>query len=114
MRWVESESEVVQSCLTLCDPVNCSPPGSSIHGILQAGVGCHSLLLPDSGSNLSLALAGGFFHPCTTWEAQTDRQISKVTSVREDKKKSKLPCALDGNGNGNSFCGQCMVVPQEN
>ena len=31
----ESESEVAQSCLTLCDPVNCSPPGSSIHGIFQ-------------------------------------------------------------------------------
>ena len=26
-------SEVVQSCLTLCDPVDCSPPGSSIHRI---------------------------------------------------------------------------------
>ena len=31
-----SECEVVQSCLTLCDPVDCSPPGSSVHGILQA------------------------------------------------------------------------------
>ena len=29
-----SESEVAQSCLTLCDPVDCSPPGSSVHGIL--------------------------------------------------------------------------------
>ena len=27
---------VVQSCPTLCDPMNCSPPGSSVHGILQA------------------------------------------------------------------------------
>ena len=27
---------VAQSCLTLCDPMNCSPPGSSVHGILQA------------------------------------------------------------------------------
>ena len=34
----ESESEVAQSCLTLCDPVDCSPPGSSIHGILQARI----------------------------------------------------------------------------
>ena len=34
----ESESEVAQPCLTLCDPVNCSPPGSSIHGILQARI----------------------------------------------------------------------------
>ena len=29
---------VVQSCLTLCDPVNCSPPSSSVHGILQARI----------------------------------------------------------------------------
>ena len=28
----------LQSCLTLCDPMDCSPPGSSIHGILQARV----------------------------------------------------------------------------
>ena len=31
-------SEVAQSCLTLCDPMDCSPPGSSVHGILQARV----------------------------------------------------------------------------
>ena len=29
---------VTQSCLTLCDPVDCSPPGSSVHGIFQARV----------------------------------------------------------------------------
>ena len=29
---------VTQSCLTLCDPVDCSPPGSSVHRILQARV----------------------------------------------------------------------------
>ena len=33
---IESESEVTQWCLTLCDPVDCSPPGSPIPGILQA------------------------------------------------------------------------------
>ena len=33
---VKSESEVAQSCPTLCDPMDCSPPGSSVHGILQA------------------------------------------------------------------------------
>ena len=33
---VKSESEVAQSCPTLCDPMDCSPPGSSIHGIFQA------------------------------------------------------------------------------
>ena len=35
---VKSESEVTQSCQTLCDPVDCSLPGSSVHGILQARV----------------------------------------------------------------------------
>ena len=34
----ESESEVSQSCPTLCDPVDCSLPGSSVHGILQARI----------------------------------------------------------------------------
>ena len=29
---------VLQSCLTLCDPMNCSLPGSSVHGILQARI----------------------------------------------------------------------------
>ena len=35
---VNSETEVAQSCLTLCDPVDCSLPGSSVHGIFQARV----------------------------------------------------------------------------
>ena len=35
---LEKEGEVAQSWLTLCDPVDCSLPGSSIHGILQARV----------------------------------------------------------------------------
>ena len=33
---VKSESEVTQSCLTLSDLMDCSLPGSSIHGIFQA------------------------------------------------------------------------------
>ena len=35
---VKSEREVAQSCLTLSDPMDCSPPGSSVHGIFQATV----------------------------------------------------------------------------
>ena len=35
---VKSESEAAQSCLTLSDPMDCSLPGSSIHGIFQATV----------------------------------------------------------------------------
>ena len=35
---VKSESEVAQSCPTLSDPMDCSLPGSSVHGIFQARV----------------------------------------------------------------------------
>ena len=35
---VKSESKVAQSCPTLCDPMDCSLPGSSVHGIFQARV----------------------------------------------------------------------------
>ena len=44
---VESESEVAQSCPTLHDPMDCSPPGSSVYGIFQATV-----LLSPSGSKM--------------------------------------------------------------
>ena len=41
-------AKLLQSCQILHDPMGCSPPGSSVHGILQArihpGVGCHALL----------------------------------------------------------------------
>ena len=35
---VKSESEIAQSCPTLSDPMDCSPPGSYVHGIFQARV----------------------------------------------------------------------------
>ena len=35
LRKLKSESEVAQSCLTVCDPMDCSLPGSSVHGIFQ-------------------------------------------------------------------------------
>ena len=44
---VKSESEVAQSCPTPSVPMDCSPPGSSVHGIFpgkSTGVGCHCLL----------------------------------------------------------------------
>ena len=65
----------LQSCLTLCYPMDYSPPVFSIHGILQARIlECPSLGdLPDAGidpvSPMSTALAGEFFTTSTTWEA---------------------------------------------
>ena len=51
---------VAQSCLTLCDPRDCSPPGSSVHmdsPRKDTGVGCHALhqgIFPTQGSNRGL------------------------------------------------------------
>ena len=56
---------VPQSCLTLCDPMDCSLPGSSVHGDSpgkNTGVCCHALLqgiFPTQGSNPSLPHCGG-------------------------------------------------------
>ena len=36
--WWPKASEVAQSCPTLCDPMDCSPPGSSVHGVFQGRV----------------------------------------------------------------------------
>ena len=68
----------LQPCPTLCDPMNHCPAGSSVHGILQAGilewVPCPPPgYLPNSGikpvSLTSTVLAGGFFTPSVIWEA---------------------------------------------
>ena len=67
----------LQLCLTLCDPMDCSLPGSSVRGILQEywnGFPCPLPgALPDPGIESaylrSLALAGKFFTTSTTWEA---------------------------------------------
>ena len=44
----EQGAQLLHSCPTLCDPVGCSPPGSSVHGILQARIlewiGCLALV----------------------------------------------------------------------
>ena len=66
---------VAQACPTLCDPLDCSPPGPSVHGDSpgkNTGVGCHALLqgiFQTQGSNLRLppALADKFLPMSTSW-----------------------------------------------
>ena len=69
---------ITQSCLTLCDPTNCSPPGFSVHGILQARI-LEWIAIPFSrGSSqprdwtLVSCIAGKFF---TTWATGKSYQI---------------------------------------
>ena len=69
---------VTQSCTTLCDPIDYSPPVSSVHGISQARIlECIAISYTRESFNpglepTSLAsppLAGGFFTTSATWEA---------------------------------------------
>ena len=64
---------VLQSHLILCDPLDCRPPGFSVHGILQANILEWVARLFSRGSSQPIpltfhALAGGFF-TSATWEA---------------------------------------------
>ena len=57
---------VSQSCPTLCDPTDCSPPGSSVHGDSpgkNTGVGCHAIFLTSQprGWASVFSIAGRFF-----------------------------------------------------
>ena len=71
----------LQSCPTLCDPMDCSPPHSSVHGIFQQEYGRRLPFLPPGDlpnpgikptSLASPALAGGFFTTSATWKAPVE------------------------------------------
>ena len=62
---VKSESEVAQSCPTLGDPMDCSLPGFSVHGIFQAReLEWGAIAFPDLHVRGSLILAHGV---CQIW-----------------------------------------------
>ena len=69
-------AESLQACVTLCNPMGYSPPGSSVRGISRqeywSGLQCSPGDVPDLGIELrplmSPALAGGFFTTSATWK----------------------------------------------
>ena len=78
--YVKVKVKSLKSCPTLCDPVDCSLPGFSVHGILRARY-WSGLPFPSPGdfpnpgiepkSLMSPALAGKFLTTRATWEAQS-------------------------------------------
>ena len=66
---------VAQSCPTLCDHMDCSPPGSSVHGVLQTTILDWAAMPSSRGSSQQRArtqvfcIAGGFFIVRTSREA---------------------------------------------
>ena len=78
----------LQSCPTLCHKMNCSPPGCSVYGILQARVLEWVVILFCRGSSqpgIEPGLARGFFTTSATWEAQnmtrTYQELEEISGV---------------------------------
>ena len=65
---VKSESEVAQLCPTLSDPMDCNPPGSSVHGIFQARV-LEWGAIAFSESNMSLSELRALVMDMEAWRA---------------------------------------------
>ena len=102
---VKSESEATQSCLTLHDPMDCSPPGSSIHGIFQARVlewvaiaFSQALLTPKADSILQSQ--EGRFRGCGVrgllWVTGSLRQSLNSQVKATPRKTQPQPLNLEG------------------
>ena len=87
----------LQSCPILCDPMECSPPGFSVHGIVQARIlewvampSSRGSSRPRDGTHIFCVscTAGGFFTTGATWEA--------LCSFRLESKRCASLCAKSG------------------
>ena len=80
-------TQLLQSCLTLCDPMDSSPPGSSVHGILQARILEWFSMTASRGSSQPRdwtwvsCIAGRFFTIWATWETHLALITYEITRV---------------------------------
>ena len=99
---------LLQSCLTPCDPVDCSPPGSSVHEILQAWI-VRWVIMPSSrGSSWPRdqiqvscvsCIAGGFLTHWAMWEAPVHLCHSRKSHQNVSSKECQDQNHLEGNSN---------------
>ena len=114
---------VIQSCQTLCKPLDCSPPGFSVHGIfsgMNTGLGCHFFLqgiFQTQGWNwvscVSSCIAGGFFTLCATGEVPPNTHtlfhILSHYGLSQDNEYGSLFCQV---GRTFSFIHLLIIVCQ--
>ena len=108
-----------QSCPTLCDPMNCSPPGSSVHGIFQARILAWVAIcyargssLPRDRTHLSCVscIDRQILYPWATWEALLVTYLPKCNlliflSVLLNYSQSPANVFLDGRVTNYGFFG---------
>ena len=102
----KSESEDAQSCPTLSDPMDCSPPGSSVHGIFQARVlewgaiafsGIISTFSQMTFSNTSQsAWLNSIFHVGHVASMGFENLFQATQQTQEESEGKPLPCGLWG------------------
>ena len=92
-RKVKSESEVAQSCPTLSNPMDCSPPGSSVHGIFQARV-------LEWGAIAFSELSSYCVSNTTLPQSSTRQQLYRVVPQSNNENKSMTQ---SGQMSGESF-----------
>ena len=104
---------VAQSCLTLCNPMDCSPPGFSVHGILQARI-LERVAMPFSeGSSQPRnqtqvsCIAGRFFTIWATKEAQDRLHLSAVNRTLNWKSLKQEKCITSQN----IWSIHCIITP---
>ena len=115
----------LQSCPTLCDPMDYSPPGSSIHGILRILEWVAMPIFPNPGiepmSLTSSALAGGFFTTSTMGKTESLCCIAGISALKikyisikfflkKDDSSYKSSCPLIVRGGELAF-GQDIYYP---
>ena len=88
---------VAQSCLTLCDFMGCSPPGSSVHGILQARILEWAAMPSSRGSSwrrdrtCTSCIVGGFIYHWAFWRAVHRHSVEqkKLDPKKNEWKKER-------------------------
>ena len=93
-QWCAVLCLVAQSCPALCNPMDCSPPGSSVHGDSQARI-LEGVAMPSSrgssqprGRTRVSRIAGILF---TVWAIREDLPRRKMLSARKEKKEGARP-----------------------
>ena len=91
-------AKLLQLCRALCDTMDCSPPGSSVHGILQARIlewaaisFSGGIFLTPGIECVSPAWADRFFTTSTTWERKSESEVAQLCPTLCDPMDCSLP-----------------------
>ena len=80
-------AKLLQSCLTLCDPIDSSPPGSSIHGILQARVLEWGAIASESVSHKNINYQSSKYYLKVYSENRKIKIMKQINFSKQDQRK---------------------------